>query len=142
MAAYAQNITAAILEEAILLMSNTIDRKVFKDLIDLIITEYAAMATAGLAGYTLTTGLQATMLQRLDNLNDNIKVEIMTDVIGIIIVEFTAVQSGGLGYTITSGFLVSLKLAVQNYCNVIDRISLHEFFADIQAEQVLLAAAV
>jgi hypothetical protein len=141
MAAYSQNITAAILDEAILNMKNTVDKKVFKDLIDLIITEYAAMETAGLASYTVTSGLQASMLQKLDNLNDNIRVEIMTDVIGILAVEFAAVQSGGLSYTITSGFLASLKLAVQNYCNVIDRIALHEFFDDINAEQVLVAAA-
>lgn len=141
MSAYAQNISAAMLNEDILLMKNTVDKKVFKDLIDLMITEYAKMASQGLASYTVTSGLQATMLQRLDNLNGSIKVEIMIDIIGILSTEYAAVASGDLGYTTTTGFLASLKLTVQNIPNVTNRILLHEFFTTINAEHVLLTAA-
>lgn len=141
MAAYTQNISAADLDEAVLNFCNTVDKKVFKDIFGLIITEYAAMATAGLAAYTVTTTLNAALLQKLDNLNDNRRVEVMTDIITQLIAEFTSVATNGLSYSITTGFLATLKESVEYYNNVIDRVVLHDVFDLLNAEQVLLAAA-
>ena len=141
MAAYTQNITAVSIEEQLLLISNTIDRKVLKDIVDLIITEFAAMETAGLASYTVTTGLEASMVQRLDNYGDNTKVLMLEDFIGMLLVEFASVETDGLSFTQTSGWQVSMKLNVDNFPNVIDRICLHEVIGLLNAEFVLLVAA-
>jgi len=128
MAAYARATTLKAAEAEILLFRNTIDKKVLKDLMDLINTEFNAMVTAGLAGYTVTTGLLASMLQRLDNLNNDCSVQIMEDIIRLFVAECDAVETGGLAYTQTSGWLTTMKRTVQYYGDVLDRIMLHNVF--------------
>jgi hypothetical protein len=141
MAAYTRLITVANLVQDILLMKNTVDKKVFEDLINLYVTEFAAMETAGLASYTVTTGLQATMIARLDNLNDTVWVKIMKNFITTMITEFDSVETSGLSYTKTAGFATNLKKSVQLYCTVIDRIALHLSINSINTEFVRVVSA-
>lgn len=148
MAAYAQNITAADMKSNFESMQNINDKEIFYSIFDLINTEYAAMATAGLAGYTVTTGLQASFEELCLRMSNSVQVEILKAFFTVLLAEFASVETLGLSYVITTSattaqieFRDLLNQAVQNYPDVENRVSLNFLITLLQAEHVLLAAA-
>jgi hypothetical protein len=148
MAAYSQSITAAGMKLNFESVNNINDKEIFYSIFDILNTEYAAMASAGLASYTVTTGLQATLEGKLLRMGDSIQVEILKSFFVVLVAEFASVETLGLSYVITTSATIALiefedllHQAIANICNVERRISLHLLIAQIQAEHVLLAAA-
>jgi len=150
MAAYAKSVTAAAMKLNFESMQNINDKEIFYSICDTLNTEYAAMETAGLAGYTVTTGLQATLERKLERMASSVQVEILKAFFVRLVAEFSAVETSGLAYTQTDDsstlgafgtFENYLKIEIQNLCEVENRIMLHALIAQIIAEHVLLVAA-
>lgn len=149
MAAYSKSITAAAMKLNFESMNNVSDKEIFYSICDTLNTEYAAMETAGLAGYTVTTGLQATLEAKLRRMADSVQVEILKAFFTRLITEFGLVETNGLSYTQTGAsateghmtFEYFLKHDIENICNVERRISMHLLIDQIIAEHVLLVAA-
>ena len=148
MAAYAQNITAAAMKLNFETMQNINDKEIFYSIFDLLNTEYAKMASEGLAGYTITTGLQATLEEKCLRMSDSVRVEILKSFFVVLLTEFALVVTNGLSYAITtdstnalSEFKDLLWQAVDNFCGSENRIMLSLLIDQIQAEHVLLVAA-
>jgi hypothetical protein len=150
MAAYSKNITAADMKLNFESMQNIHDKEVLYSIIDTLNTEYAAMETAGLASYTVTTGLQATLEAKLQRMAASVQVEILKSFFVVLVAEFTRVQTLGLSYTQTDTssvdgafgtFEYALKISIQNLCEVENRQMFHLMIAQIIAEHVLLVAA-
>lgn len=120
---------------------NSLTYKIIMDkLLTLINTEFAAMETAGLAGYTVTSGLANTMIQELQLLEE-CEVQILEDFIRALVVEFGLVETNGLSYTKTTTFTTLRKRDLENLPNVEHRISLFEILDIIDDELDLLEAA-
>jgi len=148
MAAYSKNITAANMKLVFESMNNINDKEILYSIIDLLNTEYAAMETAGLAGYTVTTGLQASLEATLRRMGSSVQVEILKSFFTLLVTEFGLVETNGLSYTQTSDslgafstFEAYLKISVENLCEVENRIMFHSLIALLIAEHVLLVAA-
>ena len=149
MAAYAQNITAADMKSLVESMSNINDKEIFYSIFDTINTEYAAMASAGLAGYTVTSGLQATLEAKCRRMSNAVQVEILKGFFTLLVTEYTSVQTNGLAYTQTGAsataafetFEAILNMSIQNYQDVENRIMLNSLITLLIAEHVLLVAA-
>ena len=148
MAAYAQNITAAAMKLNFETMQNINDKEIFYSIFDTLNTEYAAMETAGLAAYTVTTSLQATLEAKCLRMSDALRVEILKSFFVVLVTEFGLVETNGLSYAITtdstnalSEFKDLLWQAVDNFCGSENRIMLSLLIDQIQAEHVLLVAA-
>jgi len=148
--AYAQSITAAAMKANFQSLNNISDKEIFYSIFDLINTEYAAMASAGLAVYTVTTGLQASLELLCERMVSSLKVEILKSFFVVLLAEFAAVAAGDLGYTQTDDsstlgafatFEGYLRISVQNYCNVEDRQMLNLLIDQIIAEHLILVAA-
>ena len=148
MAAYAQNLTAAAMKLNFQSLNNISDKEIFYSIFDTLNTEYAKMASDGLAGYTVTTGLQATLEAKLLRMSDSVQVEVLKSFFVVLLTEYASVVTLGLSYVITTSatkalveFHDLLHQAIANTCNVERKIALHLLIAQIQAEHVLLAAA-
>ena len=148
MAAYSQNITAADMKILVESMKNINDKEIFYSIFDTINTEYAAMETAGLAGYTVTTGLQATLEAKLRRMGNSVRVEILKSFFVVLLAEFASVETLGLSYVITTSatralieFADLLNQAICNYPDVENRIALNSLIVLFQAEHALLAEA-
>ena len=149
MAAYAQNITAADMKSLVESMKNINDKEIFYSIFDTINTEYAAMASAGLAGYTVTSGLQATLEAKCRRMSNAVQVEILKGFFTLLVTEYTSVQTNGLAYTQTGAsataafetFEAILNMSIQNYQDVENRIMLNSLITLLIAEHVLLVAA-
>ena len=131
-------------------MQNVSDKEIFYSIFDLLNTEYAAMETAGLAGYTVTAGLQATLEQKCERIASSVQVEILKAFFKRLLTEYAKVVTQGLSYTQTDAtatdgpyatFEGYLKTSVMNICEVENRIMLHLLIAQIIAEHVILVAA-
>ena len=149
MAAYSKSLTLKAMQLNFESMQNINDKEIFYSLFDTINTEYAAMETAGLAGYTVTTGLQATLEAKLRRMADALRVEILKSFFVLLVTEFGLVETNGLSYTQTGASATAafetfediLKISVQNFCEVENRQMFHLLIAQIIAEHVLLVAA-
>lgn len=143
MAAYAKTATLlADLTASAESLHNTVEKSAMDSLLTLINTEFAKIVSdGGVTAYTPTTGLAATMIQKLDNYPNNVAVQILEDVINLLVSEFVAVDAGGTGYAITSGFAASLREYVQNFPNNEAKINLNFIFDSILAELALVALA-
>jgi hypothetical protein len=148
MAAYAQNLKAPAMKLNFESMNNINDKEIFYSIFDTINTEYAAMATAGLASYTVTSGLQATLEQKCERMSDALRVEILKSFFVVLLIEYASVETLGLSYVITTSATVALQTfrdhllqSVENFCSVENRIMLGILIDQLQAEHVLLAAA-
>ena len=150
MAAYAKSITAAGMKLNFQSMQNISDKEIFYSIFDLINTEYAAMETAGLAGYTVTTGLQASLEATCERMASSVQVEILKAFFIRLVTEYGLVETNGMAYTQTDDsatlgafatFEYYLKTEIQNLCEVENRQMLHLLIAQIIAEHVLLVAA-
>lgn len=141
MAAYSQSITLAQLNAIIEHWNDVNDKKAMERVFSLIITEFAAMETAGLAGYTVTSGLQASMEQALDNVSNCLRREHLRRWITDFVAECTSVQTDGLGYTVTTSATVALETLLDilnrdiSYMpDSIKKISFHEINTDLNTE--------
>lgn len=150
MAAYSKNITAAAMKLNFESMNNVNDKEILYSILDLLNTEYAAMETAGLAGYSVTTGLQASLEATLLRMGASVQVEILKALFVRLVTEFGLVETNGLSYTQTDDsstlgafatFEAYLKISVQNLQEVENRQMFHLLIAQIIAEHVLLVAA-
>ena len=148
MAAYAQSITAAGMKLLFESMQNVSDKEIIYHMCDLLNTEYAAMASAGLEVYEVTTDLQFTLEQLCERMSNSVQVEILKHFFEVLVAEFTSVETNDLGYTITTSATIGLvefkdllHQAIENYRNVENRIMFHSLIDLIQAEHVLLVAA-
>ena len=150
MGAYAKSITAAAMKLNFESMCNISDKEIFYSIFDTINTEYAAMASAGLAVYTVTSGLQFTLEQKCERMASSVQVEIMKSFFTVLVTEYAKVATDDLGYTQTddtatdgpfSTFEGFMKTSVENICEVENRQMLHLLIAQIVAEHVLLVAA-
>jgi hypothetical protein len=149
MAAYVQNLTAAAMKLNFESMQNINDKEIFYSIFDTISTEYARMASLGLAGYTLTSGLQASLEAKCLRMSDALRVEILKSFFVVLLIEYASVVTSGLAYTITVSSTVALQTfrdhllqSVENFCSSENRIMLGTFIDQLQAEHVLLEAAV
>ena len=153
MAAYAQSITAAGMKLLFESTQNVSDKEIIYSMCDILNTEYAAMASAGLEVYTVTTGLQASLEALCRRMSDAVQVEILKSFFTVLTTEFASVQTNDLGYTQTdpsatatygpfSTFEGLMKSSIDNYSEVLNRIMFHNLIAQIVAEHVLLVAAV
>ena len=150
MGAYAQNITAAAMKLNFESMQNISDKEIFYSIFDTINTEYASMASLGLAGYTVTTGLQATLEAKCRRMSNAVQVEILKAFFTVLVTEYGLVETNGLGYTQTDDsstlgafatFEGIMDVSLQNYTCSENRIMLGLLIAQIVAEHVLLVAA-
>lgn len=149
MAAYAQNLTAATMKLAFESMQNINDKEIFYSIFDTMDTEYARMASLGLAGYTITAGLQATFEEKCRRMSNSLRVEILKAFFKVLLIEFALVVTNGLSYTQTGAsatvghdtFQHHLTQAIQNYPGSEDRIMLFGLIDLIIAEHVLLVDA-
>lgn len=152
MAAYAQSISAAGMKALFESMQNISDKETFYSICDTLNTEYAKMASDGLAGYTVTAGLQATLEAKLRRMANSVQVEVLKAFFARLITEFDLVETNGLSYTQTDDSATAtygafatfenyLKLEIQNLCEVENRQMMHLLIAQIIAEHVLLVAA-
>jgi hypothetical protein len=149
---YAQSISAAGMKLNFESMQNINDKEIFYSIFDIINTEYAAMASAGLGAYTVTTGLQASLEEELLRMGNSVSVEILKSFFLLLVTEYGLVQTNGLSYTqtddtATAGFGAfatfegMLHTSVDNFTNVENRRMLHLLIAQIIAEHVILVAA-
>jgi hypothetical protein len=152
MAAYSQSITAAGMKLNFESMNSINDKEIFYSIFDTINTEYAAMETAGLGAYTVTTGLQATLEAKLRRMADSVRVEVLKSFFVLLVTEYGLVETNGLSYTQTDDTATAgmgafatfeglLKQSVENFCDLENRKMLHLLIAQIIAEHVLLVAA-
>lgn len=132
MAAYSQTTNFLVsIKRVMEIWNNTIDEIIIAQVMDLINTEFAAMETAGLAGYTVTTGLQATLLQKLNNMSNNTMKLCMQDFVGYLLAEFALVETNGLAYTVTDdvattgsdsiGAETGMRMSMYNWPNATHR---------------------
>jgi hypothetical protein len=147
---YVKSITAAEMKINFEKMQNISDKEILYSIFDTINTEYAAMETAGLAGYTVTTGLQATLEQKCERMANSVQVEILKSFFVVLLAEYLSVETLGLSYVQTDNsatdgafgiFEAYLRIAVENICEVENRTMLNTFISQIIVEHLILVAA-
>ena len=148
MAAYLQSITAAGMKALFESTQNISDKEIIYHMADTLNTEYAKMASDGVGGYTVTTGLQASLEALCRRMSNAVQVEILKSFFLVLTTEFASVVTLGVSYVITTSatfalveFADLLRQSVENLCEVRNRIMFHNLITLIQAEHVILAAA-
>ena len=111
--------------------NNTTNETMIEQIMVLIDTEFAAMETAGLAGYTVTTGLEATLLEKLNNMSNNTMRLSMQDFLDYLLAEFALVVANGLTYEVTDddategadiiGAITGMRQSFYNWPNSLHR---------------------
>lgn len=148
MAAYSQSITQSNLTKVIE-SNNDVQDKIHLDaLFAILITEFAAAETAGLASYTVTTGLQASLEDSIRSSSNVLRVEFLRTWITYIVTEFTAVETGGLSYVRTTDstralneFIDLLHQAISYMTCSEVKIGFHSINTYLNTEFGLMAAA-
>jgi hypothetical protein len=146
-APYVQDIALADLNAVTQVWNNVNDKIQIEKLFSLIIAEFARAAAAGLAGYTVTAGLQASLEQTLANVSNALRVELLKNWITVIVTEFESVETDGLSYALTTGTVAleelinHLNRSVDYLSEVQKKISFFAIDALLNAEFVLVAAA-
>lgn len=149
MAAYAQTTNFLVsIKRVMEIWNNTTDEIIIEQIMQLINTEFAAMASAGLAGYTVTTGLTATMLKKLNNISNNTMRLSMEDFVRQLLVEFALVETNGLAYTVTVdvqgttyGIVNRLRQSMYNWPNSTHRTGFDQIIDIISTELDALETA-
>jgi hypothetical protein len=145
MAAYAQTSNFLLsIKRVMEIWNNTINKQMLQEIFVLIDTEFAAMETAGLAGYTVTSGLQASMLARLNNMSNNTLRLSVQDLIGYLMVEFALVETNGLAYEVTDdvategldsiGADTGMRMSMYNTPNNTHRLCMEKIITIISTE--------
>jgi hypothetical protein len=148
MAAYTQNIALADLSAVTQVWSNVTDKIQIDTLFSILMTEFAAAETAGLASYTVTSGLQDSLEYTLGNFANALRVEFLKDWITVIVTEFELVETNGLSYALTTSSTIALEELIDHLNRSIQylsdsqkKIGFHSINALLRAEFVLVAAA-
>ena len=148
MAAYAQNIALADLNAVTQVWNDVNDKIQIERLFTLLMTEFAAAETAGLAGYTVTSGLQASLESTLRNVSNALRVELLKNWITVLVTEFGLVETNGLSYALTTSATFALEELINHLNRSImylndsqKKIGFHNINAQLNAEFVLVAAA-
>jgi hypothetical protein len=148
MGAYAQNITQADINAVTEVWCDVNDKIQFEKLSTLLITEFARAASLGLAGYTVTSGLQASLEGTLRNVANALQVEYLKNWITVIVTEFGLVETNGLSYALTTSSDFALEELINHLNRAIaymaDNQKKEGFYninAQLNAEFVLVAAA-
>lgn len=148
MAAYSQSVSNADLNALTTHWNDVHDKKAMERVFALLVTEFAAAETAGLASYTVTSGLQRSLEAALDNVCNILRVEFLRDWITFIVTEFDAVETGGLSYTRTTHatealqeFVDLLNQSISYFPDSTKKISMHAVNALLNTEFGLMAAA-
>ena len=152
MAAYAQTTNFLVsIKRVMEIWNNTIDEIMIEQIMVLINTEFAAMASAGLAGYTVTTGLEALLLSKLNNMSNNTMRLCMKNFIAKLLVEFAAVETNGLAYTVTAdvategsdsiGAVTGMRMSMYNWLNSTHRTGFDQIIDILSTELTALEDA-
>jgi len=108
MAAYAYTTSAATsIRRAMEIFNNTTNELMIQQIITLVLTEFAAIQTAGIGSYEVTDGLEATLLAKVNNMSNNTMKLCMQDFLGYLLAEFALVEANGTGYEYTDTSLVA-----------------------------------
>jgi len=142
MAAYSQTTNQIkILKRKFENMQDIHEKETLFEILDLINTEFAAMETAGLASYTVTSGLNASMDARLINMANTIKRRCLEEFNTLFTTECASVVTNGLSYTKTTQIVRNMKWTLQNWPNISERMMMFDLIASIETELDLLVAA-
>ena len=152
MATYTKDIVLGDLNAITESFNNVNDKIQLEKLFTLIMTEFTAVQTAsagaGLAAYTVTTGLQASLEGTLQNVSNALKVEFLKTWITYLVAEFTSVATDGTSYAVTISsvtaletFLDFLNQSISYLPELEKKKGFHEIDVALNAEFVLVAAA-
>ena len=148
MAAYAQNIVVADLNAVTQVWNDVNDKIQIEKLFTLLMTEFARAVSLGLAGYSVTSRLQASLEGTLRNVSNALRVELLKNWITVIVTEFGLVETNGLSYALTTNSTFALEELINHLNRSImylndsqKKISFHNINAQLNAEFVLVAAA-
>jgi len=141
MANYARTYSQANLLQPLESLGDAKYRKVMERIVNIFNTEIAS-AVSNQDGYTVTTGLAATVHGYLLNLPDLTIRLVLKNWTDRIIAEFTSAGDGTMfNYTVTSGLAANLMNDISNHPNVENRISLDLINDMLFAEFTAMAAA-
>ena len=141
MAAYTKTTTLqASIDREVELINNTIVAKIMHDFNVLMNVEFQKMEDDGLAGYTVTSGLQQTMTDLVINMPDLTSRLIYQKAIDMFIESAEEVETEGLAFT-SSYTMADFNKVWENWPNVIDRICLANVNALVGAEMYLITLA-
>lgn len=141
MANYAKTYTSAQMLQPTEVIPDTKIREYIAAIIGLINTEYDA-AVSGQDGYTVTSGLQASMEFYLKNMSNVTRRRMLRDFMTVVVAEFTSAGDGSMfNYTVTSGLKASMQECVKNFDNVIVKNMLFELIDRMFVEFTAMAAA-
>ena len=125
--AYARAVTLAAMLQPLEVLVDTNYRKMLGEIIELISTEFDAAVT-GQDGYTVTTGLLASMMVKLRNIPNLTQRRILRDLLTLVVAEFALAGDGTLlNYTVstfttpTVTFTSVLQRTVHNQPNVLNK---------------------
>lgn len=152
MAAYAQTSSfLASIKRVMEIWNNTINEIMIEQIMVLIDTEFAAMETAGLASYTVTAGLEATLLSKLNNMSNNTMRLCMQDFLDYLLAEFALVETNGLSYTTTAdvategadviGAVTGMRQSFYNWPNSLHRTGFDQIIDVLETELAALVTA-
>lgn len=117
------------------------EKETLHELTTIIDTEFAKMESDGLAGYTVTSDLNASMDARLINMANTIKRRIIEEFNTIFTTECASVVTNGLGYTTTTSLSAIMKRIFECWPNVQERIMLFEMIDRLDVEWALCVLA-
>jgi len=140
MAAYAKSMTLAQLKKQLEIWNNTQQETILLRVITLLNTEFAAAETAGLAGYTVTTGLQNSLEEYLKNFPNDLLRQHLKHLFTLLVTEFGLVETNGLAYTVTSNLKRHLYDTLACF-ELTHRMLLHKVLDYFMAEFDLMEAA-
>ena len=142
MAAYAQTTNFLVsIKRVMEIWNNTIDEINIANVMVLLDTEFAAMETAGLAGYTVTSGLQASIDAELNNISNNTMKYIIKNFTTLLLAEFALVETNGLAYTVTANTSLFLGRTLENVPNQTHKKGLYQIRDIMNTELAALEAA-
>jgi hypothetical protein len=152
MAAFAQTTNFLVsIKRVMEIWNNSTNKIMIEQIMVLINTEFAAMASAGLAGYTVTTGLSATLLQKLNNMSNNTMRLCMQNFLTYLLTEFAAVETNGLAYTVTAdvategadaiGAVTGMRMSMYNWPNSTHRTGFDQIIDILSTELTALQTA-
>jgi hypothetical protein len=122
-------------------LHNTTEKNVVGSILTLLDNEFTAIQTAGVGSYTVSDELDTLLIRKLDNYPNNVAVQILEDFVLKLFVEFQAIQTGGLTYTVSTGFANSMIDILSNFPNSEAKINMHFILTDIINELGFVQAA-
>lgn len=141
MANYARTYSQAQLLQPLESLGDAKYRKVMERIINLFNTEIASAVT-NQDSYTVTSGLNATVQEHLQNMPDILVRHVVRNWTDRVIAEFTSAGDGSMfNYTVTAGLRNNLLNDTSNHPNVENKISLDLINTILFTEFTAMAAA-